>query len=941
MRFLKACKDIVLKICGKARWLLLATALLICVDIINVFSYSWYPYIYGVSYANGFPVKECPFDNAMCFSITDGGDMALLGTDTQFKAYARMNLDTGVQDYCGIGMTVDEDPGSIGLFIPMYFALADDGQLYAIHYDQLNNTSLLTERASVICLSKDMKKVDELFGVDLGIEGRQQGTAVSGLHYYDGKITFALRDLSGVKLYSIDNNTHVVSESDIYPTDPDGTYTADVIPVDGAFLFMRSDGNVYRVEFGQPMGESIFNYAVPLGEESPYFETAAVADGKLYVTTVNDPYTVYLLEDGKLTKEYALGDIAGDAGAIRGFDSYRPDGASSDTLVLCYENALITCTEKGPALQDITMRPEFTALMNINSVVENLFLIPLAGLIINLIIRRKTLLYKQLIITIPVFTVLAVALAVSVYSLADMEKLEDVEKDITSICCLSAKTFDGYDFTGLTTPGRDTGAQYKKLRDKIETLSQYSEDYLFSVIYRGSDGTEYLLASDDWLDMPMQDQKPMGEMFPASGSNDSSEVFIDKDLSAIVGYSSSVISRITAYGKLHDAASDGNFYIKVEVDYGNLFSERSGIYYQIAGYSIVIICVIMFLIILSTLLMMRVIRKATATVKSISEGNLSARVNYRSKDELGQICSQVDEMAESLQKSFDEKDRTEKFYYKFVPERFREYLGKENFTDLELGDASNRELTVLFCDIRSFSINSEMMTAKENFAFVNTIYGKAGPIIREHNGFIDKYIGDAVMALFEDADDAVACGVDLYRAIVRDPGTARELGVSDINIGIGIHSGMAMIGIVGESERLSGTVISDTVNLSSRLESLTKQYQTAILVSKDTVDRMSSPEDLSLRYLGMIQVAGVNEVKGVYEVLDCLEDSVRNARSDNASDFREALRLFQLGRREDALRSLEKLSSEGRGDHVTDMYMDYIRTLSSDDKGNVFRFVRK
>ena len=298
-------------------------------------------------------------------------------------------------------------------------------------------------------------------------------------------------------------------------------------------------------------------------------------------------------------------------------------------------------------------------------------------------------------------------------------------------------------------------------------------------------------------------------------------------------------------------------------------------------------------------------------------------------------------MASSLERSFEEKDRTEKFYYKFVPEKFREYLGKKDFTDLTLGDASSRELTVLFCDIRSFSINSEIMTAKENFAFVNTIYGKAGPIIREHNGFVDKYIGDAVMALFESPDDAVACGVDLYRAIVLDPSTAEELKISDINIGIGIHTGMAMIGIVGESERLSGTVISDTVNLSSRLESLTKQYQTAILISKDTVDRMASPDDLALRYLGMIQVAGVNEVKGVYEVLDCLREEDKKVRGDNNVEFREALRLFQLGRRDDAAKALEKLVSEGRADHVTDMYLNYIRTLSPDDKGNVFRFVRK
>ncbi|MCR4775049.1 MAG: adenylate/guanylate cyclase domain-containing protein, partial [Saccharofermentans sp.] len=494
--------------------------------------------------------------------------------------------------------------------------------------------------------------------------------------------------------------------------------------------------------------------------------------------------------------------------------------------------------------------------------------------------------------------------------------------------------------SGFEKPDRGTGAAYKALRDKLKALSSYNANYRFSVIYRANDGTPYYLVPYGAVGSPMIRWSPLEGAFPEEAAK--TDVYVDKNVRSLINtIASTEVTRIKAFGKINDAASSGNYYLMVEEDFGSLLSDRLVLVAQIFGFGILIMAVITLIYILSTIRMLRVIKKATVTVKSISEGDLSARVNYHSKDELGQICSQVNEMASSLETSFKEKDRTEKFYYKFVPEKFREYLGKKTLTDLSLGDASNRELTVLFCDIRSFSINSEMMTAKENFAFANTIYGKAGPVVREHNGFIDKYIGDAVMALFEKPDDAVAAGIDLYKAIVHDPETARELKVSDINIGIGIHTGMAMIGIVGESERLSGTVISDTVNLSSRLESLTKQYKTAMLVSKDTVDRLSTPEELSLRYLGMIQVAGVNEVKAVYEVLDCLKDDVKSVRSDNAKDFREALRLFQLGRHDDALKALEKIASEGRNDYVTDMYADYIRKMSPEDKGNVFRFVRK
>ena len=332
------------------------------------------------------------------------------------------------------------------------------------------------------------------------------------------------------------------------------------------------------------------------------------------------------------------------------------------------------------------------------------------------------------------------------------------------------------------------------------------------------------------------------------------------------------------------------------------------------------------------------LRRAAVTVNKIAEGDFTVRSTPRSQDEIGDICRQVNHMADSLRVMFEEKDANERFYYKFVPEKFRELLGKEHFTDLELGDAQSREFTVLFCDIRSFSLNSEMLTAKENFEFVNIIYGIAGPIIRRHNGFVDKYIGDAVMALFESADDAVRAGIELYRAIVQDASTAQRLHVSEINIGIGIHTGMARIGIVGETERLSGTVISDTVNLSSRLESLTKTYHTAMLLSKETLDKMEHPEAVQTRYLGMVQVAGVKEVRSLYEVLDCLDEKSREVRGENAPTLREAIRLFHSG---DLRRAEELLRPIGQSDAdpVAALYLEYISHSEQND--SVFRFVRK
>lgn len=948
MKFLKWCKKIIFKLCGKARWLLLALVLTFAFSFALTYVYDLFPQLDCVSDGNGDYIREYPLQKTVRFSIREDGNMAVLCNGPTYGISGFINIDSGEQGYSGTALVADHDPDSSS-FYPGNFALTDSGELYGVHYYmESDSSSLLHTRESVVCISEDYQFLDEVCTLHPDASKRLRGTDLSRLHYYDGQVTFAQIDLEGVTLYSIDTATRTVRTSDVYPTDGNGTFTVNIIPIDGAFLFLRSDGNVYRTGFNEPLGESIYRYDMSDRTGQPVFSHAVLCNGDLYMISDSYPATVYLIEDGTATPVFNIGAYSDRTTNIIGLESYRPAGSSRESLVVCLDNTLLTWSEgsSAPVTRDIVLRPHFTAWMYVIDFLGSLFIVPAVGLVINLIIRRKTLLYKQLMITIPVFLILATLAATTIYRYADTTKRNNIEKDISIISELAADTFEGYDFSGLLQTDEDTGAAYADLIAKLDSLSSnrdyyWSEGYIFSVIYRQDNDTAYLLAGGDQMTTPLKQLEILDEGFPSFGLSEAPKVYLKNNLGSITSDIAITENTITAYARISNAGPDGEFYVKVDSDISILYTDRSNIWEQIVLYSLAIISVFILLLVLSTLISTRIIKKATNTVKRISDGDLTARINYKSKDELGQICSQVNEMAVSLEKSFKEKDRTEKFYYKFVPEKFREYLGKESFTDLTLGDASSRELTVLFCDIRSFSINSEIMTAKENFAFVNTVYGKAGPIIREHNGFVDKYIGDAVMALFENPDDAVSCGADLYRAIVLDPSTAKELNVSDINIGIGIHTGMAMIGIVGESERLSGTVISDTVNLSSRLESLTKQYKTAILVSKDTVDRMASPDDLSLRFLGMIQVAGVNEVKGVYEVLDCLREEDRKIRSDNCVEFREAVRLFQLGRREDSVKLLEKLGSEGRADYVTDMYLNYIRNLSPEDKGNVFRFVRK
>ncbi|MEM7182370.1 MAG: adenylate/guanylate cyclase domain-containing protein [Spirochaetota bacterium] len=211
---------------------------------------------------------------------------------------------------------------------------------------------------------------------------------------------------------------------------------------------------------------------------------------------------------------------------------------------------------------------------------------------------------------------------------------------------------------------------------------------------------------------------------------------------------------------------------------------------------------------------------------------------------------------------------TNNAYSRFVPKELLNFLNKKNITDIRLGDQTFQEMTILFSDIRSFTSLSEQMTPEENFNFLNSYLKRMGPIIRNNGGFIDKYIGDGIMALFaRSAEDAVQAAVDMILELQKYNEHRKDSNFSEINIGIGIHSGKIIMGTIGENERMEGTVISDSVNLASRIEGLTKEYATNIIISEKTLDLIKCNERFQYRFLDDIQVKGKSNKVRIYEVL--------------------------------------------------------------------------
>jgi PAS domain S-box-containing protein len=292
------------------------------------------------------------------------------------------------------------------------------------------------------------------------------------------------------------------------------------------------------------------------------------------------------------------------------------------------------------------------------------------------------------------------------------------------------------------------------------------------------------------------------------------------------------------------------------------------------------------------------------------------------------------ELNQNLEKSLDAESELTDAYGRFVPHQFLNLLGYESIIDVNLGDQVQEEMSVLFADIRDFTTLSETMTPQENFNFINAYLSRMEPAITSNNGFIDKYIGDAIMALFSDfADDAVKAGIAMLNILTNYNEDRQRVGYVPIQIGIGINSGSLMLGTVGGKSRMDSTVISDAVNLASRIEGLTKDYSVPLLISQQTLDRLRNPDDYAIRMVDKVQVKGKSQYVVVYEVFDADPPEIKSAKRANLPVYTEAMLLCERKQFREAGKLFEECLRTNPSDQVARIYLKRCRDWRSLLKG--------
>lgn len=315
--------------------------------------------------------------------------------------------------------------------------------------------------------------------------------------------------------------------------------------------------------------------------------------------------------------------------------------------------------------------------------------------------------------------------------------------------------------------------------------------------------------------------------------------------------------------------------------------------YQITKYmflALTAVFIVYFLLVFLTLLInLHPLKNIATNTKKLADGAKRLNLEISGSKEFNQIEKNLSSIKDKGISNEEYKLRLKQEYYKFVPREFYDYLGKDEVFDLKLGENVQKDVTILFIDIRRSYKTSESLSLDENFKFINNYLSVVGESVRQFHGFIDKFLGDGVLAVFLKETDAINCSTQIANKFQNI--NLVSVGGDKIKFGIGMHSGKVVIGIVGEKERLTPTVISDSVNLAYKIESLNKIFMSEILFTKEVLNNLPKSFELNYRFVGTMSIDdyGVS----IFENLDGYIGANKTAFIKTKNMFESGVRNFE------------------------------------------------
>ncbi|MGF1459368.1 MAG: cache domain-containing protein [Leptolyngbyaceae cyanobacterium] len=342
------------------------------------------------------------------------------------------------------------------------------------------------------------------------------------------------------------------------------------------------------------------------------------------------------------------------------------------------------------------------------------------------------------------------------------------------------------------------------------------------------------------------------------------------------------------------------------------------------------------------------ILQLNAAVKDIAAGDWDQRVSIHRTDELGELANSINSMTAQIQQSFVQLEKQSQSFARFFPPEYLRFLNKQSVQDVRLGDHLTAEMTVMFSDIRGFTNMAEKLSTRRTFKFINAYLQRISPLVRTHEGFVVKNKGDGMMAVFPfSVENAIDSAIAQFKEVREHnqqikPNSRHHF---EIEIGIGLHTGNVMAGMIGEPDRIQPDAISDTVNLAARLEGLSKVYGASLIISETVEKQIQDPDRYQLRFLDRAIVKGSSQSVAIYEVLDAEAESQQRKKLQTLSAFQLGIKAYSNLDLDTAQKHFTAVLTQHPNDKTAQLYEQRIHQMMEegipDDWDGAWTFTHK
>ncbi|MDD2619419.1 MAG: adenylate/guanylate cyclase domain-containing protein [Syntrophomonadaceae bacterium] len=550
---------------------------------------------------------------------------------------------------------------------------------------------------------------------------------------------------------------------------------------------------------------------------------------------------------------------------------------------------------------------------------------------INLMGRRASLILKQMIIITPIIVLAMVLLSVMIYRSFAATDEQEVFRKLETITKIGQNRVNVQNLVNIKSPRDFMNEDYRALRElTIEAQMNVQskgnrrlvDEGLYSAIYKLEDGKLYAIMD---YDNSVNMYRPISIAGEFEKVIKSGQIVKDQAMDENGNW-------MFAMGPLYD--KDGSIIgiYETGVDRSGFLKSRKALFQKIAEGIAGITIVIVFMFVFVTYYFLSPVRVLNKSVGEMASGNWEAAVTIDTGDEVADLGDRFNVMAEYIRNYIDEITRLNEAYFRFVPQQFLNYLGKGSILEVQLGDQVKEELIIFSSQIRAFNKMTEGMTPEDSFSFINAYLKRVGPLIRNNGGLIDKYSASGITALFPNqAEDALIAALQLLGEIDEYNMQRQLSGYKVLDIGIGIHMGPLMLGIIGEEQRMEGTLISENVNVARSLERLSKVFAARILISEDILNAVEYADHYQYRSLGPVRVEGKDEPIKLFDLFHGDQEDIRKVKLETRELFEEGISLYQQGSFYEARSCFVEVIKQNRQDEIARIYFFLCEEYSKND----------